>query len=154
MRKNVKKKSLKYLEITFRKPYLCTRFERESNAPEQRQVLKKFWKKFRKFLEFPKFDLPLHPLWQWHPVGDEAKKVLKKFSKNLPKRFGGFKKGFYLCTTFRSAKAADGTAEGDLPKRTEIVLYSNISNSVLWSIWAAKVFPLSSESDFKQYLWD
>ena len=75
MRKNVKKKSLKYLEITFRKPYLCTHFERESNAPEQRQVLKKFWKKFRKFLEFPKFDLPLHPLWQWHPVGDEAKKV-------------------------------------------------------------------------------
>jgi ribosomal protein S6 len=60
------------------------------------------------------------------------RKDSEKFSeKNLPKRFGGFKKGFYLCTTFRSAKAADGTAEGDLPKRTEIVLYSNISNSVL-----------------------
>ncbi|MEZ3441697.1 hypothetical protein [uncultured Alistipes sp.] len=60
------------------------------------------------------------------------RKDSEKFSeKNLPKRFGGFKKGFYLCTTFRSAKAADGTGRGNPPTETENVLYSNITDSVL-----------------------
>ena len=67
----------------------------------------KFWKKFQNLLEIRKNDLPLHPLRIRNTVRNDKKKGSENFWKNLSKRFGGFKKMTYLCTTFRSERALE-----------------------------------------------
>ena len=127
--KMLKKKSPKYLEIAIKCPYLCTRFERETLLRNTKTGSEKFWKKFRNLLEIQKNDLPLHPLRIRNTVRNDKKKGSENFWKNLSKRFGGFKKMTYLCTTFRWKISGrnNGKSRKDRPgKKKEIVLYSNI----------------------------
>ena len=123
------------MEITFRNAYLCTRFERETLRRGSEKVLKKV----PDFLEFRKFELPLHPL-RWRPleVGNEKATGSEKFSKNLPKRFGGFKKGSYLCTTFRYEKTADGTEgkdESPAPEQKQKLFFIEIYRAAFFEVF-------------------
>ena len=92
---------------------------------------KKIWRK-------EKLVLPLQPL---SPQNESN--VLKKSLKNLSKRFGGFKKRFYLCTTFRY-EISGQTIEVERPLRIEsvlIVIYEQRSLKLL----SSKVFIHSKE---------
>ena len=126
---------------------------RERNTtPKHKNRFWKILKKFRNLLEIQKNDLPLHPLRIRNTVRNDKKKGSENFWKNLSKRFGGFKKMTYLCTTFRwkIAVRTMGKAERRNPaKRKKLFFIAIYLNSVLWSIWAAKSFPLSRESEFQ-----
>ncbi len=101
---NVEKKFAKYLELSERIAYLCTRFERKTAPERQKRFLKSFAKIFKKDLEVRKKRFTFAPASDEKLLSERRKKVLKIFLKNLSKRFGSSKKSTYLCTTFRSEK--------------------------------------------------
>ena len=74
----------------------------KTTSEAQTKVLKKFFEKScKKIWKFEKLALPLHPL----SPQKRKQRSEKKSLKNLAKRFGGYEKRFYLCTTFRYEKA-------------------------------------------------
>ena len=89
--KIVEKKSRNYLEVAWKSPYLCTRFEREIPLESDKN---RFWKilkkKFRNLLEIQKNDLPLHPLRMQHTVRNDTKKGSEKILKNSFKKIWWF----------------------------------------------------------------
>ena len=118
--KIVEKKSRNYLEVAWKSPYLCTRFERETPLESDKN---RFWKILKKSSEI---------LWRFRKMTylctrfecntrfeTIRKKVLKKFWKILSKRFGGSKINTYLCTTFRwkIAVRTAGGAERQTPEK-------------------------------------
>jgi hypothetical protein len=103
--------------------------ERNTAPGRKKTGSEKFWKKFQNLLEIRKNDLPLHPLRIRNTVRNDKKKGSENFWKILLKRFGGFKKMTYLCTTFRWKIGGrnNGKSRKDRPgEKEKIVLYSNI----------------------------
>ena len=105
----------------------------------QRFFKKVMKKSSSKIWWFEKFVLPLQPL---SPLKRKQRSE-KKSLKNLSKRFGGLKKRFYLCTTFRYEKAVK-LNEVFGPHRIESVLIEIYERRSL-KLLSSKVFIHSKE---------
>ena len=96
--------------------------------------------------------LSLHPLRERNTAPGRKRQVLKIAEKIFRKDLVVSKR-WLIFAPLSAEKSAVGTtgkaARTDPAKRKKLFFIAIYLNSVLWSIWAAKSFPLSRESEFQ-----
>ena len=111
----------------------------ERNTPSKRKekVLKNFWKFLQKDLEKRNSCLTFATAF----ASKTKARFWKKSLKNLAKRFGGLRKRFYLCTTFRFEKAVKQN-EVFGPHRIRKCSYRDIRTAFFEVIEQQSFYPL------------
>ena len=117
------------------------------------EVLRRFDKIFRKDLEDSEKVVTFAARKEVSDGRDASERVLEVFEskRNLEKRFGGFKKSVYLCTTFRRKNGGQSRGEGGLreaigtPAKPRKCSYSNIRTAFFEVIEQLKFSTLEKE---------
>ena len=117
---------------------------RERNTtPKHKNRFWKILKKFRNLLEIQKNDLPLHPLRIRNTVRNDKRKGSENFWKKIFQKDLVVQKIWLIFAPLSAEKSRSEQRErpkGEPRRNKRNCSYSNILNSVLWSIWAAKSF--------------